>query len=127
MKQTAILLTLALAIGAGSVLQTFAAEKIEKKETEIGKVMKKHFKGDTSDVKKGIKGELNKEQTAALLAAVKTLGAAKPPKGEDASWKEKTGLLVTALEKLDKGEANAGAELKIAADCKGCHKAHRED
>ena len=42
MKQTAILLTLALAIGAGSVLQTFAAEKKEKKETEIGKVMKGH-------------------------------------------------------------------------------------
>lgn len=42
MKQTAILLTLALAIGAGSALQTFAAEKKEKKETEIGKVMKGH-------------------------------------------------------------------------------------
>ena len=124
MKQTILLLTLALAIGAGSALKSFAAEE-KKKETDIGKVMKRHFKGDTSDMKKAVKGELNKDQTAALLAAVKTLGPMKPSKGEDASWKEKTGALVTALEKLEKGQADAGAGVKKAANCKSCHNAHK--
>lgn len=59
------------------------------------------------------------------MAALKTLHAAQPPKGEAAFWKEKTDALVAAGEKLEKGEADAGAALKAAANCKSCHDVHR--
>ncbi len=124
MKKPTLLLTLAVSLSAGFALHAFAAD--EKKEPSvIGKAMKEHFKGDTSNIKKAAKGELTKEQVTTLLAAAKTVAAAKPAKGDEASWKAKNGALVTALEKLEKGEAGAGDAVKAAANCKACHDVHK--
>ena len=98
---------------------------MRQKKGSTRQVMKDHFKGDTSDLKKAVKGELSKEQVSALLAAAKNLPGNKPPKGDDASWKEKSEALVAALEKLDKGEAGAGEAVKTAANCKSCHDVHK--
>ena len=124
MKKTILFLALALSLSTGLSVKSLA-EGEKKEDSAIGKVMKDHFKGDTSDIKKAVKGELDKDKTVALLAAVKTLGPAKPQKGDDASWKEKTGALVAALEKLEKGEAGAGDAVKAAANCKACHEVHK--
>jgi hypothetical protein len=104
---------------------TFTALAQPDKKASIKDVMKAHFKGDTSDIKKATKGELTKEQVSALLAAVKDAAAQKPAKGDDASWKEKTTALTDALARLDKGEAGAGDAVKAAANCKACHDVHK--
>ena len=88
--------------------------------------MKDHFKGDTSDIKKATKGELSKDEATKLLAALKSLSPAKPSKGEEASWNEKTAALFFDGEKLEKDDADAGAAVKAAANCKSCHDVHRE-
>jgi hypothetical protein len=124
MKENILLFSLALSLAGGLAVKSFA-EGEKKEDSAIGKVMKDHFKGDTSDIKKAAKGELDKEKTAALLAAVKTLGPAKPQKGDAASWKEKTDALTAALEKLEKGDAKAGEAVKAAANCKACHDVHK--
>ena len=104
---------------------TYSAFAQADKTVTTKQVMKDHFKGDTSEIKKATKGELSKEQVAALLAAVKNLPGNKPSKGEEASWKEKSGALIAALEKLEKGDAGAGDAVKTAANCKACHDAHK--
>ncbi len=125
MNQSTILLTLAISLSAGLAFRAVAANE-KKEDSPIGQVMKDHFKGDTSDIKKATKGELSKDEVTKLIAALKSLPAAKPSKGEGASWKEKTDALVLAGEKLEKGEAGAGEAVKAAANCKACHDVHRE-
>ena len=125
MNKTTILLTLTLSLSAGLAFRA-VAEGDKKEEPLIGQVMKDHFKGDTSDIKKATKGELSKDEATKLLAALKSLSPAKPSKGDEASWKEKTAALVLAGEKLEKGDADAGAAVKAAANCKACHDVHRE-
>jgi cytochrome c556 len=125
MNKITILLTLTLSLSAGLAFRAMAADD-KKDESPIGQVMKDHFKGDTSDIKKAAKGELSKDEITKLVAALKTLPMAKPPKGEAASWKEKTEALVLAGEKLEKGETGAGEAVKAAANCKACHDVHRE-
>ena len=124
MKKITILLTLGAALAATSSFKALAADD-KKEHSVIEKVMEDHFKGDTSNFKKAVKGELSKDEVTKLVAALKTLPAAKPSKGEAASWKEKTDALVAAGEKLEKGEADAGAALKAAGNCKACHDVHR--
>jgi cytochrome c556 len=121
-KATAAFLCAAVLTGS-LTYSAFAADEAKKGSTK--QVMKDHFKGDTSDLKKAVKGELSKEQVSTLLAAVKNLPGNKPPKGDDASWKEKSEALVAAMEKLDKGEAGAGEAVKTAANCKACHDVHK--
>lgn len=124
MKKSSILLTLALLAVTGFAFKAMAEG--DKKESPIGQVMKDHFKGDTSTIKKAAKGEASKEEIAKLVAALKVLQSEKASKGEASSWKEKTDALVLAGEKLEKGEAGAGEALKTAANCKACHDVHRE-
>jgi cytochrome c556 len=91
----------------------------------IRKVMKDHMKGDTSNLKKALKGELDKDTLAKLVESVKTLPAAAPIQGDAASWKTKTEALIAALESLNKGEANAADAVKAASNCKACHEIHK--
>ena len=125
MKQRAILLVLAFSLASSLAYRVMAADG-KKEESLIGQVMKDHFKGDTSNIKKAAKGELSKDGITKLVTALKTLPAAKPSKGDEASWKEKTEALVLAGEKLEKGEAGAGDALKSAANCKACHDTFRD-
>ena len=96
-----------------------------KSDVTIKQVMKDKMKGDTADIKKAIKGDLSKEHVTSLVSAFKAMGSQKPPKGDEASWKEKCAALVSAAEKLEKGEAGAGDALKNASNCKACHDAHK--
>jgi mono/diheme cytochrome c family protein len=49
----------------------------------------------------------------------------KPPKGDEENWKKMTGELVKAAKLAVDGDAGAGAALMKAANCAGCHKAHK--
>lgn len=123
MTKSIAITALAVCLTAGITLTASAEDK--KSAASIKDVMKEKFKGDTSEIKKATKGELSKEQVASLLTAVKSMAGQKPKKGEEASWKEKCDALVSAVEKLEKGEAGAGDAVKAAANCKSCHDVHK--
>ena len=93
-----------------AISQLFAADKKITHE-QIEEVMKKGFKAK-------LQNDLaaNKEVLAKYAA---WLAAYKPPKGDDASWKEKTGAIVKAI------KTDNQAALKKATNCKACHNVHK--
>lgn len=80
--------TLAVALAATATFKAVATDD-QKEHSGIDSVMDDHFKSDPSSIKQAVKGKLSKDEIAKLVAAMKTLPAAQPPKGEAASWKEK--------------------------------------
>jgi hypothetical protein len=70
-------------------------------------------------------GTASEEEKKMFVEYVTALAANKPPKGEDASWKEKTSALLAAAKDCAAGKAGATDALKAAANCMGCHSAHK--
>ena len=123
---------IAAAIGVGGVglKLSRAAEKSGEKDSEITTIMKKAFKGSRqkpSIVQKAAQGKASQDELKSLLGYTQDLTKTKPPKGEQSDWDERTSKLVKAVEALNKGEKSAGGDLKAAANCKECHKLHKED
>jgi hypothetical protein len=87
----------------------------------IKKVMKAAMKGPL--VKAVASGKADEDQKKELLVLLKDLAKAKPPKGTEEDWKKRTTALVDGAEEAIDGKG--GASLKKAADCKGCHTAHK--
>ena len=99
-------------------------------EAAIEKVMKTYHKapkGEDPLCKKAVEGKATPEEIKKLVAAYKVLAAAKPTRGETASWKEKTSKLLTAAEGLEKGGTEAAAKYKAALNCKACHDVHKPE
>jgi hypothetical protein len=76
-------------------------------------------------VNKVQEGQATKEEKEKLLGLYVSLYENKPPKGDQASWNEKTGALVVAGAKVVLGLDGATESLKSAANCGACHKAHK--
>jgi len=95
------------------------------KGPSISDIMKVAHKGNASLLKKITEGKPSKADTAKLVGYYTQLAKADPPKGAKASWINKTGALLVASLRVDAGDKSAIALLKNAADCKGCHAAHR--
>ena len=126
----ALLVMFAVAFCSSAVVVAAAGKKEEtagKPKYDNKEVMKQAHKGDVSLYKKVEKGTSTAADHAKLVELYKALAANKPPKGDQKSWDEKTAALVKAAEGLQKGDANAKAQLKAAANCKGCHSAHKPD
>ena len=83
----------------------------------ISEVMKTAMKGKLCE--KVAKGNATDEEKAKLVELFTALAANKPPKGEAASWKEKTGALLTAAKNGD------NKALAAAAKCGACHDVHK--
>jgi hypothetical protein len=103
-----------------------SAEKGEHHEA-FEKIMKEGFKGKTSIVAKATEGTASAAEIKTLQGMLKDLAGLKPPKGEMASWKEKTAALIKAGNLVAKGDKSGGAALKKAANCKACHSVHKPD
>ena len=88
-----------------------------KDKADIKTVMAKAMKGGLCG--KVASGKASDEEKAQLVSLFTDLAAAKCPKGDEKSWAEKTKAL------LDAAKAGDGAALKKAANCAGCHKAHK--
>lgn len=84
-------------------------------------------KGVDPVCKKAVDGQATPAQIKELVAAYKSMAAAKPPKGDQASWKEKTSKLVAAAMALEKGSPGAAEQYKEAVNCKACHSVHKPD
>lgn len=106
------------------------AQAAEDKKDPIKEVMKtchKAPKGEDPICKRAVDGKASADEIKKLVAGYKELCAAKPPKGDEASWKAKTGKLLAAAEALQKNEAGAAAKYKDAVNCKACHEVHKPE
>lgn len=92
-------------------------------DATIKAVMKEAMKGGLC--KKVASGEGSAEDKKQLLTLFESLTKAKPPMGEDSSWKDKTGALVSAAKEVVDGKPTGTANLKKAANCKACHDTHK--
>ena len=121
-----ILRSLASLIAAGLLVGTvLAADSSEDKIKLVMKTCHKAPKGEEPICKKAVDGRATPDELKKLVAGYKTLTTVKPPRGDEASWKEKTGKLLAAAEAMEKGEAGAAAKYKAVLDCKGCHTVHK--
>jgi len=127
-NKTAKMIVSSLAcIAAGSLLVStlMAAESSDDKIKEVMKTCHKAPKGEDPICKRAVDGRATPDELKKLVAGYKTLTTVKPPRGDEASWKEKTGKLLAAAEAMEKGEAGAAAKYKAVLDCKGCHTVHK--
>lgn len=116
-----------LATLAVSVVITGCSTYMDKPKYTTEEIMKQGFKGKESPA-----ARVGKEQgTAADFKLLAELTASlpfnTPPKGDAASWKEKTTALAKAGQQLAAGKAGALEAWKAAANCKACHTAHKPD
>ena len=94
----------------------------------IKKVMDDYHKapkGTDPIYKKAEDGKATPDELKGLVAAYESLVKCTPPKGDPASWKEKTEKLLAAAKALQKGDAGAADAYKAAVSCKDCHSVHR--
>jgi hypothetical protein len=99
-------------------------------DSSTANFMKKYHKapkGTDPVCKKAGKGEASKEELQALLTGYQAMAKEQPPKGDAASWKEKTMALVTSTQGLIKGDAAAPKAYGAAVNCKACHDVHKGD
>lgn len=115
--------TLVLGVVGLSGVFTTAQEKKAEPKFKIADVMKEAMKGGLCG--KVAEGKASKEETAKLIEMFTALGQNTPPKGEAASWKEKTSALLTAAKECADGKEGAGKKLMAAAKCAACHDVHR--
>lgn len=105
-------LATAIVVGSGAA---------EPPKHTIKEVMKEAHRGGLKD--KVVAGTASDEEKKHLVELYESLAAGKPPKGEEASWKEKTTALIDAAKEAQAGKGTDN--LKAAADCKGCHSVHK--
>ena len=76
-------------------------------------------------LKKVIAGDASQEEKLSLLDYYISLVENEPPKGDMESWHNLAGKAALAAAKVAVGRDDATAELKTAANCGKCHKAHK--
>lgn len=96
-----------------------------KDEELISEGMKTLHKGDNSLIKRVLAGEGSDEDIQKLQTFYHLLPAARPPLGQDDSWKDKSAALIKAIDAVAAKDPNGLAQLKEATDCKACHKIHK--
>jgi hypothetical protein len=74
---------------------------------------------------KVIDGDASKEEKTKLLDLYIGLYENKPPKGDPASWTQKTGAAVVGAARVVLEQKGAEAKLKAAVNCGACHKEHK--
>jgi hypothetical protein len=101
-----------------------AASSLRTPPGSIKDVMALH-KGKDSLLNKVLAGMGTDDDHKKLVEAYEALAGLKPPKGDEASWKEKSAALVAAAKEVAEKKAGAVEKLKAATNCKGCHTAHK--
>ncbi len=131
MKRKTLMIPAAIvAVIAGSLALSPGLRADEKSEEVIKQVMKDYHKapkGTDPVCKKALNGKATPEELKNLVTGYKKMAAAEAPKGDAASWKDKTTKLLAAAEALEKGAPDGVALYKEAVNCKACHTAHKPD
>ena len=117
----------ALVLGIVGVTAQSAFEEAPK--NTIKDVMKKAHKGKDKEsdplCKTVTTGKGTADQKKELLSLYEDLAKNKPPKGDEAAWKEKTAAIVAAAKDVVAGKDGAEKALGKAIACGACHDAFR--
>ena len=119
MKKALQVLSVFVALAA---FASFASAKKSEQHEIFEEIMKKGFKSTKEKpalLKKVVDGTATVEEKTKLAEYIKKLVTLKPPEGDADSWKKKTQALNAAMMKNDL------KALKVASDCKACHKVHK--
>ena len=117
------LLCWAAVVAVGPAAGRLRGADDEKPKYTIKEVMKKAHKDGL--MKKLADGGGTKADAEELLDLYKAMAMHKAPKGDAESWKAKNKALVDAAQNLVDDKPGARDELKKAANCAECHKAHK--
>ena len=90
----------------------------------IKDVMALH-KGKESFLANILAGKGSDDDLKKLVSAYEVLAAQKPSKGDEGSWKNLTGALLTAAKDVQAKKEGAIEKLKAASNCKACHEPHK--
>lgn len=113
-------------VASSALVFSARAEEKEAPKYKIKEVMKKCFAdGGAKLCGKVAGGTATAEEKKELVECFTALAANKPPKGDEKSWKEMTGALVAAAKECAEDKEGGPDKLKKAANCKGCHTAHK--
>lgn len=124
--QFAILIAGILAV-TGLVWPARSADSKDDAIKEVMKTYHKAPKGVDPVCKKASDGKATPEEIKKLVVAYKSLLTTTPPRGDQASWKDKTAKLYAAAQALEKGAPDGLAKYKVAVNCKACHSVHRPE
>jgi hypothetical protein len=92
--------------------------------TTIKDVMKKAHNKKTGLLFKVAGGTASDDEKKELYKLYVALSKQKPPKGDEADWKERTGKMVSAA-KAAETDAKAAKTLTKLANCGACHGKHK--
>lgn len=101
-----------------------ADDAAKAKKVSIKDVMKAH-KGKPSLLVKVRSGKASDADKKKLLELYTALTKTKPPKGDAAAWKKRTGALMLAAKAVVEGKKIGVKLLAKASNCKACHTAHK--
>ena len=104
-----------------------ASHSKSKASLSIEQIMEDGFKGKTSLSARISKGQGNEDDFKKMAFLTKELALNHPPKGDLASWTEKTTALKAAADSLVDGKPGALDGFKTAVNCKACHSVHKPD
>lgn len=127
LKFTIAACAVGLLAGTALVWQSQAADAKDGPIKQVMKIYHKAPKGADPICKKASDGMASSTELKNLVAAYRTMAKAKPPKGDDASWKEKCDKLLAGAEALASGMPDGLAKYKEAVNCKACHSVHKPD
>ncbi len=91
------------------------------------KFVHKAPKGEKKVSDRIIDGTASDEEVKKTVELYQAAAVAKPPKGEEAAYKEKFAKLLVATENVAAKKDGAAAEYKQAVNCKACHSEHKPD
>ena len=126
-KHITLTACLAAMLAGGALVWQLNAAEAKDSIKEVMKTYHKAPKGVDPVCKKAVDGKASPAEVKQLVAGYKILATAKPPKGDDASWKEKTSKLLAAAQALESGAPDGAARYKEAVNCKACHTVHKPD
>lgn len=115
----------ALAVGLiGLVAYSASAYPLKDPKYTIKQVMKAvEGKGALKD--KVASGKATAAEKEKLVEYATAMAETPCPKGDEASWKEKTKAFLEACKKVQAGEKDAAKAFGKANNCKSCHDAHK--
>ena len=125
LKLTLAVCAAGLFASSALIWQSQAADAKDDPIKQVMKIYHKAPKGVDPICKKASDGRASPAELKNLVAAYKTLTTTKPPKGDEASWKEKTSNLYAAAQALAGGAPDGVAKYKEAVNCKACHSVHK--
>jgi hypothetical protein len=114
----------ALAVVVFAGVTVFGAAD-EAPKYDIETIMKKAHDKSSGIYQKAVANKASDAEKKELVELYTELGKNKPPKGDAKSWKDKTTALVSAAKEVADGKDAGVADLKKAANCMSCHRAHK--